>query len=407
VVTNLPNGLRLIIQPQSVSDTVSVYGRVRNNPKVEAAEGKEGAHEALAELFSYGTKSLDRLAFQKALDDIAATESAGANFSLSVLSDQFERGMQLLADNELAPALPEDAFKTIQPQLAAEVAGEMQSPNYLAGRALGVALFPKNDPVQRETTPATVKALSIQDVRDYYQRAFRPDLTTIVVIGKVEPEKAAAVVAKCFGDWNAVGPKPDTLFPPAPTNALSTTHVPDASRVQDKVTLAQTMAVTRTNEDYYALQLGNHVLGGAFYATRLYRDLREENGLVYFVSSQFNLGLTRGVYQVEYACDPPNVSRARAIILRDLNDMRSKTVTARELRQAQVLLLREIPLAESSVERIAQGWLSRAGLELPLDEPTRAARRYLKLNANDVRLAFAKWLRPADLIQVTQGPVPK
>ena len=76
-------------------------------------------------------------------------------------------------------------------------------------------------------------------------------------------------------------------------------------------------------------------------------------------------------------------------------------------RQAQVLLLREIPLAESSVERIAQGWLSRAGLELPLDEPIRAARRYLKLNANDIRLAFAKWLRPADLIQVTQGPVPK
>jgi zinc protease len=283
----------------------------------------------------------------------------------------------------------------------------MQSPNYLAGRALGAALFPKSDPVQRETTPATVKALTIQDVRDYYQRAFRPDLATIVVIGKVAPEKAASIVAKYFGDWNAVGPKPDTLFPPAPTNALSTTQVPDASRVQDKVTLAQTMAVTRTNEDYYALQLGNHVLGGAFYATRLYRDLREENGLVYFVSSQFNLGLTRGVYQVEYACDPPNVSRARAIILRDLIDMRTKPVSARELRQAQVLLVREIPLAESSVERIAQGWLSRAGLDLPLDEPTRAARRYLKLNANDVRLAFAKWLRPADLIQVTQGPMSK
>jgi zinc protease len=72
--------------------------------------------------------------------------------------------------------------------------------------------------------------------------------------------------------------KPNTLFPPAPTNSVSVTHVPDASRVQDKITLAETLQLTRTNEDYYALQLGNHVLGGGFYATRLYRDLREKAG---------------------------------------------------------------------------------------------------------------------------------
>ena len=127
-------------------------------------------------------------------------------------------------------------------------------------------------------------------MRDYHQRVFRPDLTTIVVIGKVTPEEAQAVIAKWFGDWKAVGPKPDTLFPAVPNNAPATTQVPDASRVQDKVTLAETLALTRTNADYYALELGNHVLGGAFYATRLYRDLRENNGLVYFVSSSFQRG---------------------------------------------------------------------------------------------------------------------
>ena len=60
----------------------------------------------LDDLFSYGTKNLDRLAFQKALDDIAADESAGFNFSLQVLKQDFSRGVQLLADNELNPALP-------------------------------------------------------------------------------------------------------------------------------------------------------------------------------------------------------------------------------------------------------------------------------------------------------------
>ncbi len=406
-VTNLPNGIKLIVQPETVSDTVSIYGRVKNNPKVQMPKGQDGVSLALDKLFSYGTKSLDRLAFQKALDDIGANESAGADFSLQVLPEHFERGVQLLADNELSPALPEDDFKIIQTQLAASVAGELKSPSHIAEHALTTALFPKGDPARRETTPASVKSLAIDDVKNYYASAFRPDLTTIVVIGNITPENAVAVIEKYFGDWKAEGEKPNTLFPPVPTNSVSVTHVPDASRVQDKITLAETLQLTRTNEDYYALQLGNHVLGGGFYATRLYRDLREKNGLVYFVDSSFTVGLTRGVYQVEYACDPPNVSKARAVIVRDLADMRTKKVSAQELHQAKLMLLRDIPLAESSVDYIAQGWLTYSALGLPLDERVRAGKIYVKLDAGDVKTAFIKWLRPDGLVQVTQGPAPR
>ncbi|MGA2244395.1 MAG: pitrilysin family protein [Verrucomicrobiota bacterium] len=405
--TNLPNGLRLIVQPLPVSDTVSVYGRVRNNAEVEMPAGKDGVDRGLDELFSYGTKTLDRLAFQKALDDIGANESAGADFSLQVLPENFERGVGLLADNELSPALPEADFKTIQPQLAASFAGELQSPDHIASHTLMLALFPKGDPAQRETTPDSMQALTIDDVRNYYQATYRPDLTTIVVLGQVTVDNAVAAIDKHFGGWQASGGKPDTLFPPAPANAVSVTHVPDSSRVQDKVTLGETLQITRTNADYYALQLGNHVLGGGFYATRLYRDLRERNGLVYFVGSSFNIGLTRGVYEVSYACDPPNVAKARAMILADLKAIRNKNVTPQELHQAKLMLLRDIPLSESSVDHIANAWLSRSELNLPLDEPVRAGKIYAALGAKDVKKAFAQWLRPDGLVQVTQGPEPK
>ena len=407
VVTALPNGIKLIVQPESVSDTVSIFGRVKTNPKLEEPPGQEGLSLALSELFDYGTASLDRLAFQKALDDIGALESVGTNFSLQVLTEHFDRGVQLLAENIISPALPESAFTLIQPELEGAVAGEIESPGYLADRALESALFPKRDPVQRQTTPASIKGLRAQGVRQYHQRVFRPDLTTIVVIGNVTPERAQSVIAKYFGSWKSEGPVPDTLFPAAPPNSPSVSVVPDASRVQDKVVLAQTLAMVRTNSDYYPLELGNHVLGGAFYATRLYRDLRENSGLVYFVGSKFEVGQTRGVYVVDYACDPPNVAKARAIVISNLQQMRKTEVTAAELQQAKVLLLREIPLSESSVQRIAGGWLTRSLLGLPLDEPILAAHRYLKLTAKDVRAAFAKWIRPEDLVQVTQGPTPK
>jgi zinc protease len=407
VVTTLPNGLTLIVQPESISRVVSVYGHVKNNPSLQAPPGHEGVDEVLAKLLTFGTTSLDREAFQKALDDIGATASAGADFSLQVLADHLERGVQLLADNELHPALPEAAFKIIQPQLAAAVAGRLQSPDYLGRRTLHRALFSKTDPTLRQATPTTIASLTIDDVRGHYSRVFRPDMTTIVVIGQVAPEQAKAVIEQYFGTWQATGPKPNTLLPPVGLNKPSTTMVPNASRVQDQVTLAATLGLTRSNPDYYALQLGNYVLGGGFYASRLYRDLREHAGLVYDVSSSFDVDQTRALYVVRYACDPPNVRRARAIVERDLRAMQMTPITSDELRQAQTQRLREIPLSESSMDRIARGLLWRSTHDLPLDEPTLAAQRYLKLTVIQVKAAFAKWLRPGSLVQVTEGPTPK
>ena len=167
--------------------------------------GRKGVDQVLEQLFSYGTATLDRVAFQKALDEIGAQESAGADFSLQVLADHFEKGVQLLADNQLNPALPEEAFKVVRQQVAATAAGRLESPDYLAGKALEDALFPKGDPATQRDDPGNVSALSLDDVKEYYHNVFRPDLTTIVVMGKVTPEKARAVIEKYFGQWKADG----------------------------------------------------------------------------------------------------------------------------------------------------------------------------------------------------------
>ena len=118
--------------------------------------------------------------------------------------------------------------------------------------------------------------------------------------------------------------------------------------MQDSVELAQQLAINRFNPDYYALQLGDHVLGGGFYATRLYRDLRQKAGYVYNVDNSLHAGETRATYSVTYGCDPENVSKARALVDQDLAAMRTTNVTAAELQQAKALLLRQITLSESS-----------------------------------------------------------
>jgi len=407
VVDTLANGITLIVQKESISNTISVYGHIKNNPDLQVPKGQEGVGQVLDQLFDYGTTSLDRLAFQKALDDIAASENAGTDFSVQILADKFDRGVQLLADNQLNPALPEPAFKIIRRQVAASLAGELRSPDYLFGRAIDSALVPAKDPTLRQATPQSVSSLTLQDVKAYYQQVFRPDMTTIVVIGNVNPSEAKEVVAKYFSGWKATGPKPDVTLPPVPPNKLSNTVVPDASRVQDQVTLSETIGLTRSNPDYYALELGNHILGGGFYATRFYQDLRENTGLVYYVSSSFDVGKTRAFYTVNYGCDPPNVEKARAIVIRDLKAMQTTLPAPHELLQAKAMLLREIPLSESSLNSIAGGLIHRAANNLPLDEPTVAAHHYEKITAEQVKAAFSKWLRPDDLVQVIEGPNPQ
>ncbi len=405
--TKLPNGIRLIVRTDRTSPTVTLTGLIEHNSDLQTPSGEEGMGSVLGELYSYGTESMDRLAFQKALDDIAANESAGFQFSLSVLKEYFSRGVQLLADNELHPALPEQAFEITRGQMARYVAGNMESPGYRTTRALDIALVPAGDPILRQATPDTVSKLTLDELKQYHAETVRPDLATIVVIGDVTPEEARAVVEKWFGDWKASGPTPNTTLPPVPENKPSAVNVPDNESVQDQVTLAEQLNLNRFDPDYYPLELANHVLGGGFYATRLYHDLRQVNGYVYSVDASLNASKSRASYSVEYGCDPQNVSKARAIIVRDLDQIRTQDVSDAELLQAKAMMLRQIPLSESSEDAVAGGLLGRAEIGLPLDEPVLAAKKYMALTAEDVKNAFAKEIDTGNLVQVVRGPAPQ
>lgn len=165
--------------------------------------------------------------------------------------------------------------------------------------------------------------------------------------------------------------------------------------------------MNRFSPDYYALQLGNHVLGGGFYATRLYRDLRQQAGYVYTINDSLQAGETRATYSISYGCDPKNVSKARVMIDGELRAMQKYNVTPAELQQAKALLLRQIPLGESSEDALAGGMLGRARIGLPLDEPLRAAARYFNMTADQVREAFAKHIDPASFAQIVRGPAPQ
>ncbi|MDE2279340.1 MAG: insulinase family protein [Xanthomonadaceae bacterium] len=403
----LPNGLKLIVQPETISDTVELFGNIKTNQDLQAAKGEEGVADVLGGLFPFGTEHMNRLQFQQALDNISAHVSAGTDFSLSVPSAHFDDGVKLLADNELHPALPPQAFAVVQHQTAAEMAGMLQSPSFLFQHGLSKALLPANDPELRHPTPQDVMALTLDKVKQYYAQTFRPDLTTIVVVGKVDPAQARQAIEQAFGGWKATGPKPETSYAAVPANAPGKLHVPDASAVQDSVDMAQTIAVTYDDPARFAINLGNQVLGGGFYASRLTRDLREKHGLVYTVGVGLDANKHRGTYRVYFGCDPDKVGAASALVVQDLKQMQQQPVTDTELKQAKGILLRRIPLGESSFGAIGGQLLTLSQQGKPLDAMTIAARHYLALTAPEVQQAFAKYVRPDGLVTAVKGPAPK
>ncbi|MDE2295714.1 MAG: insulinase family protein [Gammaproteobacteria bacterium] len=407
VAYTLPNGLKLIVQPESISHTVEVYGEVQTNEDLEAPKGEEGVADVLDDLFAYGTTSLDRLAFQRALDRISATAALGSSFSLAVPSAQFAAGMRLLADGELHPALPPKAFGIVRGQQAGFVAGQLRSPGFLLDLGLGKALLPPSDPQLRHATPENLAKLTLAEVERYEAHTFRPDLTTIVIVGDVRPDEAKQVVESTFGGWTASGPKPRVDYGPVPPNRPGRLVVPDRSASQDEVRMSEMIPVTRDDPARFALNLGNEVLGGGFYASRLYRDLRDRTGLVYTVGTSFDYGKHRSTYTVSFGADPDKVAAARSIVSRDLAEMQSVPVTTPELIRAKGILLRQIPLGESSFGAIGRALLQLSIEGKPLDAMTIAARRYLALTAGEVRAAFARNVRPRGFVTAVKGPAPK
>ncbi len=402
-VDTLPNGIRLIVRPEHVSQTVSLFGHVRTVSDMQQPPGKDGVAGVMRALFDYGTTMHDRLAFQEAIDAIAAFVRAGPNFSVQVLTPDFEKAVALVAENVLHPAFPAQAFTTVRSQLARSVAGQLHSPDYLFRQATEKAILPPGDPALREATPPSVNAVTLDDVRDYYATTMRPDLTTIVVVGDITPEAARRIVMANFGGWMAEGPAPAIDLPPVPLSKPSEQWVRDESAQQNNVTLAESVSVPVLSPDRYALLLGNTILSSGF-SSRLYRDVRIRTGYAYSIESDFDWSRTRANYAVSFGADAKNVDKARALVMRDLKTMQTQPVSESELTRAKAELLRQLPMGRASVTAIAAQYLHAQELGLPLDAAARAAVAYAAMTAQAVRQAFAAWVRPDDLATVVKGP---
>jgi zinc protease len=346
---------------------------------------------------------MNRLEFDAAQDQIGAQLSVGPNFSLKVLPQKFGAGVKLLAKDLREPALPKKGFTRTRFIQTRQAAGQLKSPQFKFRLAIAKALWPKGDPARRIVTPRSIGSLKLKNVSAYHHKVYRPDETTIVVMGDITPDKAKSVVKHYFGDWAAKGKKPTTDYPAAPASKATRVFVPDKLKKQDMVVLAETLGLTYKDPDHFALSLANDLLSGALYASPLYHVLREKLGLVYNVGSQFDFMRHRATFKLHYGSYPGKVNQAHKAALRVLGRTMAKPLSDSQLHLAKSIGLRRIELGKSSVDAIAGDWLSRAQDDLPLNWDYVIAHHYEQLTAPEIQKALKAHFDPDRLSTIILG----
>jgi zinc protease len=403
-LATLPNGLKVAVVPRPGAGTVTVRGVVLATPALATPDGKEGVDRILDGMFTSGTAKTDRVTFEAEADSIGAYLGAGSTFSLDVAGEDFARGMRLLAEKQLDPDLSAATFEKVKAQLAAAVRGEAAGTRGRAQRALNSAIYPPGDPARRVASPESVERITADDVRSYYHRVFQPRNTTIVVIGDVDRDSAVATVAAAFGSWQS-DEQPIEIFPPAvPDNASSAVELSAPGARQADVTLAESVALTYDDPDYAALQVLNAALTGGFYSSLLSRDLRERSGIAYRVDSSFNGGKHRSRFVVSFGCSPDRVGEGIAIVKRDLESLRTASLTRERLDRIKAQMTARLALEDESFDGIADSLLTYVATGRPIDESYRLARREIALTPDDLSAAARRWIRPDDLASIVVVP---
>ncbi|MCG4274650.1 M16 family metallopeptidase [Acetobacter senegalensis] len=404
-VSTLPNGLRLIVRPYHASHTIQVFGMVRINPALEEPAGKDGVASLTSQLLLYGTPEHDRLSIVKRSDDIGSSVWIGSTFGAAAQTQDFPATLALLADTQLNPAFREADLATVREKLAVARQGLLQTPNHMFQRAALERLLPPNDPQLRQATPQTIRSVNRDDVTAFFQKAYRPDMTVIEVIGDIEPDAAKTAVMAAFGNWHASGPKPDVVFSPLPDIPTVSLQMEGEGRTQDMVEFLQPVGLRLGQPDTMVFSLGNQILSLGF-PSRFYQALRVKTGYVYGVRSATSVDETRGTFQVSFGADPAKVPLAETLTRSLLKDMQTTPVSTAELARVKGGYLRTQPFGTASLNSIANRDLFLISHDLPLDQPNRDISTVAAATPEQIRAVFEREVHPDALSTFIYGPKP-
>jgi zinc protease len=388
---------------------INVDGGGRRDPAALAGLASATAGMLSAGVRAHGDRpALDENQLSEAWVDLGAQFGASAGsdrFSLSLRTltreDLLTGAVRLAAHQLAAPAWPEAVWQRDRERQLASLREADTRPATLAGRAFARAVY-QGHPYGQEPTADTLMAIGVADMRDFFRRHVVACRAQVSLVGAIDRATADRVVGKLMAPLQAHGCEnlPAVAEVQALAQAVEQRLPFDAAQAQ---VLVGQPGYPRNDPDFFALLVGNHILGGGGFTSRLTHEVREQRGLSYSVYSYFAPGLHAGAFQLGLTTRPDQadlaLSVARDVVARFVAD----GPTAVELQAAKDNLVNGFGLRLDSNRKLLDNVANIAWNGLPLDYLDHWTDRVEAVTVDDVRRAFQRVLQPDRMVTVVVG----
>ncbi|TAK91457.1 MAG: insulinase family protein [Burkholderiaceae bacterium] len=367
--------------------------------------GKSGLAQLVQDLIGKGTPDLDEQQFEERLADLGTEMGGGAQMdrsshTLRTLTDPTVRtaAIALFAQALHHPTFPEDVLAREKTRSIAALKEAHTRPDQIAARRFYALLY-GNHPYAAEPTEQSVAAITRNDLENFYRNTHSAARAVVSMIGAIDRSQAEAIAEQLTRDLPAGSDLP-TPAAPAATRA-QTEHI--AHPAQQSHILIGLPAVVRGDPDYFALLVGNHVLGGGGFTSRLMREVREKRGLAYSVYSYFSPMKQAGPFVIGLQTQRAQTDAALAIVNQTLREFLQQGPSAAEVRAAQNNLVGGFPLLIDNNHKLLQNLATIGFYGLPLDYLDHWTEKIAAVTVPQIRAAFARKVDAGQLVTVVVG----
>ena len=348
------------------------------------------------------------------LEDLAASVGVGigtdsGSASLNILKDDFDKGLDILADVLRNPAFPDDKIDLYLAQARTNIAKRNDNPSGICMREFRKAVYGEKSPYVKITQYATLNKIDKKALQNFHDQYFHPNMFIMGVVGDFKKDDMIAKLKTAFGDW----PKQEVTLPKVEPIAVE--HQNKVLFVDlNKPKLPQTtflfghvVDIHRDNPDYPAIQMMNEVLSGGM-AARIFTEVRTKKGLAYSAYGQASINYNRpGLFYCMAQTRHEQAVECVEAVKEEVTKMKEHGITEKELAEAKESILNSFVFNFDTPAKVIGRQMTYEFYHYPMDFAEKLLESIKKVGVDDVNRVAAKYLDPANVILLAAGNTPK
>jgi zinc protease len=368
----LPNGATVVVAPRPGVPLVAVRLLVRAGAALDP-RGAHGLANLVAQVSRRGTARRTGRQIDDRVESLGCELGVGADedatyLGVSAPAEFLSELLDVVVDVATGPTFPVREWERVRRREIAGLAHALDEPGTVADRAMIQAVYgahPYGHPTDGRAR--NIQRLRRADALAFHRRWFTPAVTTLIVVGAVEPGEGLALARRKLGRWRARGEAPPELPAVAPV-ARRVVVVDKADATQTQVRVA-TPALARATPEYFPALVSNAVFGGGF-TSRLMEAVRVNRGLSYGVRSRFAMSRAGGIFFVGSFTKVESTAELLQVVLDEAERFCDEGPGEEELRRAQNYLCGLFPLSLETHDQVAEKLADVKLFGVPLEDVT-------------------------------------